>query len=177
MARQKKEIDPEQGRRLSMVCELEGLSQRALGEAIEFPQQYINRMINGKVPVSPAVADAIHERFPLYRADWLRNIDPYMTEGQLFAHALADRWEEGNAIQGCLLAYAGLAGYEITAVSPCKKVEDGRVPVEEVIKSVRDGYEVRHGGKVARLSIDRMNDLANEVYRFAAFRLSELDFE
>ena len=71
MARSKREINVEAGKRLKILIEETGIKQNVLAEEIHLSQQTISQILNGKANLTIDRAKDIVQKFPDYSLYWL----------------------------------------------------------------------------------------------------------
>lgn len=79
MARPRREINAECGKRLKTLLEETGTTQNKLADLIHISQQTISQIITGKANLTPETARMIIEEFPDYRLNWLLEYDDLKT--------------------------------------------------------------------------------------------------
>ena len=87
MTLKKKNINPEQGKRLKQLLTDYKLTQRKLSDEVGISQQYISEIINGKVHLSPAFAEDISS-LPLFEnenllEEWLLCQSDYKSTSEM----------------------------------------------------------------------------------------------
>lgn len=116
MARPKKEIHVERGKRLKQLCDEQGISQQELSRRTNISQQNISCMVNGKANVTENTANIIVKEFPEYSFEWLMGYSDFKTsdEMRVYARDLADRvlMRNEHFIQ-CIISMAEMRGYHI----------------------------------------------------------------
>lgn len=170
MGRPCKEINPEPGKRLRILCDECGVSQKSLAECVYISEQTISKIVNGKANLTRETAEKVIEKFPKYNLEWLLAFSDEKTKAETLSNFFSTAAKETDLLWAGFLPFAQLAGYEIAFSSPTQSNL-----VEDALKMVRDGYTIqRADGKTVKISMDAMNDLQNDVFDFIKYRLNRL---
>ena len=99
MPRNRREIDPECGRRLKSLFIKHNIVQYRLAEKINCVPQHLSNVVCGKRQLTPELAQRIvHEAFPHVNVDWLLNRSEFETVEEKERNA-AKKWEERLEIE------------------------------------------------------------------------------
>lgn len=139
MPKQKRNINPEGGKRLSLWLNRVGVSAKALADTLHFTPQYISGVVTGKKRLTPDLADAISRissfttkngekkdlsEFDHVRANFLLLKDDYMTEGDRVAAHASDSEDRFSTLQK-LLRLHNYSIENVTNEMPIETNEDG----------------------------------------------------
>lgn len=179
MARVKKERTPKSAERLKLIRTNAGLSQAEFSEAIiegaglldaspkevaDVSQQAISRYEKNTRPLEEKAAARVIAAFPDYRLDWLLGKDDFMTYLKKNNDVIRNARREGALLDGGFRLLAEVAGFSI---------EDSIMgdEIEDVVAHIEEGMLVSRGDLSARLNIDQLNRIENQVLDFAEFLL------
>lgn len=186
MARTKKERTPKSAERLKLIRDkakkndgTKGLSQAEFSQAIiegagllgasskeiaDVSQQAISRYESNERPLEEKAAARVIAAFPDYRLDWLLGKDDFMTYLEKNNDVIRNARREGALLDGGFRLLAEVAGFSI---------EDSIMgdEIEDVVAHIEDGMLVSRGDLSARLNIDQLNRIENQVLDFAEFLL------
>lgn len=174
MARPKGVINEKRCKRLKQILVETDTSQKQLHEMTNISQQAISAMIKKYANVTETTAKLVTDLFPNYSFEWLMGYTDYKNNSEKFAAVISKAQNEGDLLLHGLTAFAKLCGYQIGLSSPAYKLGEEPVPVEKVLKMVRDGYTIQKDGQTVRLSLDEMNLFENEVCDFVELKLKHL---
>jgi len=143
MSRPKTAINPECGKRLSILIEEQRINQTELANKIPLSQQTISKIINGKANTTAPVAERLKELYPQYTLDWLMGKDSPKTTFVEFlqnTEAFCHRYE---SIFLLLKASAEEQGYKVVEWIPVPPAEGYDISIirlegpegERIIKS------------------------------------------
>lgn len=179
MTKERKPRTPLRAKRLNILRKAEGMTQPAFSQAIiarlglegakgkdkaNVSQQAISKYERNERPLELEAAERIIRAFPSYRLAWLLGDDDYMTQADKSRTALLDARREGALLDGGFRLLAEVAGFSI------EEAIDGE-SVEDVVSHIKEGMLVSRGDMSARLNIDQLNKIENQVLDFAEFLL------
>lgn len=187
MARAKKERTPKSAENLKTMRTNEGLSQEDFAQAViernglaeatkkekaNVSQQAISKYERNERPLEEAAAKRIIHAFSKYRLEWLMGKDGIMTKAQeaRFANNVS---QLTNAIRPGVLMDRGFrllaeaSGFSIETLEDV--VTNGEI--EGISSRLEEGMLVSLNELSARLTIDQLNKIENQVCDFAEFLL------
>ena len=177
MARPKRVISPVQAERFKTILREQKVSQRELAADIFISQQQLSRIANGKVAITPAVAEMICRCFPEYRPSWLLGLDDFKLEDE-FTNQRVSRKERVAliALQTCLKAN----GYKLTID------DDGQLGGDKLLNEFLIGNSKapesvvilgQDGRASARLSYEELWSLTDKVFDYVKWEVQKLTGE
>lgn len=164
MTRAKKERTPKSAERLKLMRTVAGLSQAAFAIRTGIPQQAISRYERNERPLERKDAEKAIAAFPDYRLAWLLGEDDFVTQADRSRAVLLDARRDGALLDTGFRLLAEVADFSIEESIMGDEVED-------VVAHIKDGMLVSRGDLSARLSIDQLNTIENQVLDFAEFLL------
>ncbi len=142
MARKRKQINPESGKRLKKWMDYIGITSQSLCTAINYTPQYISDIVTGKKRLTPDLAilisniscSFVHKRTgsritlgvrDRVRAAYLLLEDDFMTEGDRFDSGAENRTNRKDLLE-CLLKLHFYEIKDVTYTMPIEYDEEGR---------------------------------------------------
>lgn len=101
---------------------------------------------------------------------WLLGLSDYKNQKEKNIEILNKIQHDGDLLETAFCILASLKGFEVT--NPIGRMSE-LVPVEEMMKQVKDGYYVRNlQGDTCSISVEEMNHLQNDVCDYIEYRLN-----
>lgn len=168
MGRKKVEINTICGERLSIALKEAHMDQKTLAAKLNYTQQHISGIINGKRNMSPAMAEAVSGIIPSASAEWLLGLSDYRSDSEKAISTLCEVRDEWRSRLEAVQVLAYLAGYEIDLYTDGKSEHD----IKTVIQSVKEGYKIRRDGEIlGYCKLERFNLIALECQELVEHRI------
>ena len=169
MARKKVQVKAIRGKRLNELLERKKISQKDFAEKIYISQQTISKIINGHSRLTDDVANVIIRTFPDVRKSYLMGDDDFgLTQEDVNIHELTKSQNEADVLYTSICALAKLSNYSIE----CNGASSNNAV--DVISSLKQRYTVTNKKRSAKLSIQEMNTLENDIAYYVEFRLNKI---
>jgi transcriptional regulator with XRE-family HTH domain len=172
------EINPKQGKRLKELCIEEEITQAQLGREINYSQQTISKIVQGKAPLQPYIAEQIIEKFPSYRREWLLGLDDWKTEEEMQEAIFRIAWGESEKEEDIFADFMFCLGFKFVP-NPipqwkCEQDEQNACDFSEWMANPKSCNITNTKNVIAQCSLEDKNQLKNDIEDFARAWINRL---
>jgi len=191
--RKKEEINKICGKRLRELISASNLTQYEFADKINYTEQQVSYMVNGKRRITPDAAMRIAEMFPPTRFEWLLGLDDFKTPFEIKLNKPIKKAFEILCTRDYIIRFAPVLGFEFVEHEFSKTKgwkassndeyaklsdEDREKVIQEhlLFEKIHENekYEFKFKGKtIAKCSEAEFCALAEEVGNFLRFKLYE----
>lgn len=152
-----------------------GVGKKELANKIGRSAQAISALVNGKSLMSERTAKLINGIYPDYSVEWLTGRAEYPNAHAEAVAVINQTKHESALLEEGFRCLGELMGYTVTKDYASLFESSGHsVTDEAAFSAINKGWLVCRNGKRARLSIDEMSRLQNEIADFVDFKLGRL---
>ena len=173
MAKYSAELKAKTASHLKQLLAETGIKKGEFARSIGRSAQTVSAMVKGSGPVTERTARAINDLYPDYSVEWLMGLAEYPNALAESVATIDQSKRDTALLNEGFRALAALMGYTVTKAAGAP-IKNGRMRAEDIVSEVREGYLVCRDGKQARLSLEDMNLMQNEIADFVDFKLNRL---
>lgn len=152
-----------------------GVGKKELADRIGRSAQAISALVGGKSMMSEKTAQLINGIYPDYSVEWLTGHAEYPNAHAEAVAAINQTKRESALLEEGFRCLGELMGYTVTKDYASLFEGNGHgITPEVAFSAINKGWLVCRNGKRARLSIDEMSRLQNEIADFVDFKLERL---
>lgn len=113
MGRKQVKINAIRGKRLGELLKEHGIDQREFAREINYSEEHISYIINGKRNLTPDAAEKIVEKFPGTRIGWLLGYEDYKTNRDKIGAVAQEKLDNQLAVETIFDFAADFLGYRL----------------------------------------------------------------
>lgn len=175
MANSTPELKAISANHLKQLLNETGTKKKELANQIGRSAQAISALVSGKSMMTKRTAELINEKYPDYSVEWLTGHAEYPNAHAEAVAVINQAKHESALLEEGFRCLGELMGYTVTKDYASLFESSGHsITVEAAFSAIKKGWLVCRNGKRARLSIDEMNRLQNEIADFVDFKLGRL---
>lgn len=155
------------GSRVKELLKENGMKQRELAEKLDYTNEHLNRILNGREPLTEKTASEIVKIFPSVRIEWILGLDDFRSESEKGWTQFFEQKSEWDKRLTAFRLLLDLAGYEIQL-----RNEDNQDTLSSIINGISEGYIIKKDGVIlGRCPIERYNLMAFDIQELAEQRI------